>query len=196
MSQAAGTTLSAQTLREAMNRVANQRDKKAFALLFNHFADKLYGFCYSKVGEEQLAKEVAQDTLLAVWQKAHSFDADRGNVSTWVYTIARNRCFDLGRQKLSRPQLVSADTLYTETVDENQSASEALEQSCTRSQIETLLSLLPDAQKQVVTLVYLKEMSHQAAAEFLDLPVGTIKSRLRLAMEKMATKLSRQGERK
>ncbi|WP_211227316.1 sigma-70 family RNA polymerase sigma factor [Ferrimonas kyonanensis] len=182
---------SPQALSKAMIQVANDRDKRAYAMLFKHFANRVHAFCFKKVGDDQLAREVAQDTMLAVWQKAHRFDVDKGNVSTWIYTIARNRCFDLGRQKLSRPVLVSSDDLYSEPAPQSHDSDRLLQLATEKKRLHQLLANLPENQRQVVSLVYLKEMSHQAAAQHLQLPVGTVKSRLRLAMEKLALRLNK-----
>ncbi|WP_417347378.1 sigma-70 family RNA polymerase sigma factor [Ferrimonas sp.] len=180
-----------QRLAQAMTRVANNRDKQAYAELFRHFASRVHAFCFTRLGDDQTAREVAQDTLLAVWQKASSFDLDKGNVSTWIYTIARNRCFDLGRQKLSRPTLVSADELYLEPTPVEDSSDLLVQSEAEKRRLNELIARLPENQRQVVSLVYLKEMSHQAVAEHLNLPVGTVKSRLRLAMEKLSMRLNK-----
>lgn len=178
-------------LAQAMTRVANNRDKQAYAELFRHFAGRVHAFCFTRLGDDQTAREVTQDTMLAVWQKACSFDLDKGNVSTWVYTIARNRCFDLGRQKLSRPTLVSADELYLEPTPVEDGCDLLVQSDAEKRRLSELIARLPENQRQVVSLVYLKEMSHQAVAEHLDLPVGTVKSRLRLAMEKLSMRLNK-----
>ncbi|WP_169307051.1 sigma-70 family RNA polymerase sigma factor [Ferrimonas sediminicola] len=180
-----------QRLARAMTRVANNRDKQAYAELFRHFAGRVHAFCVARVGDDQTAREVTQDTLLAVWQKAASFDLDRGNVSTWIYTIARNRCFDLGRQKLARPTLVSADEIYVEPAPVEDDCELQVQGESERRRLNELIARLPENQRQVVALVYLKEMSHQAVAEHLNLPVGTVKSRLRLAMEKLSMRLNK-----
>ncbi|WP_051215924.1 sigma-70 family RNA polymerase sigma factor [Ferrimonas futtsuensis] len=178
-------------LAQAMTRVANHRDKQAYAELFRHFAGRVHAFCFTRLGDDQTAREVTQDTLLAVWQKAASFDLDKGNVSTWIYTIARNRCFDLGRQKLSRPTLVSADELYLEPTPVEDECDLQIQGEAEKRRLNELIARLPENQRQVVSLVYLKEMSHQAVAEHLNLPVGTVKSRLRLAMEKLSMRLTK-----
>ena len=101
-----------QRLLDALRQVANQRDRTALARLAGYFAPRLLAFACQKTLDEQLAREIVQDTLLAIWHKAASFDQDKGSLTTWVYTIARNLCFDAGRRKLARITLVSADALY------------------------------------------------------------------------------------
>jgi RNA polymerase sigma-70 factor (ECF subfamily) len=176
-------------LNRAMVSIANHRDKSALATMFDYFGGKLMAFSYRKTNDEQAAKEIVQDTMLAVWNKAHTFDLDKGNVTTWVYTIARNLCFDRGRKLMSRPQLISSEALYQNVAPEVEAESmsvEHTEQSLDNPKIVELLQQLSEPQKQVVILVYLKEMSHQVAADHLNVPVGTVKSRLRLAMEKLS----------
>jgi RNA polymerase sigma-70 factor (ECF subfamily) len=163
-----------------------QGDKKAFAVLFSHFSPRLKQFTYKKVGNEEVAIELVQDALAAVWQKAHLFDPSKSALSTWIYTIARNLCFDLLRKNRGKEVQVYADDIWPDDfcppdlVDHY-----SPERNMLREQIVRYLDTLPTKQKQVVQAIYLDELPHQEVAEKLDIPLGTVKSRLRLAVEKL-----------
>jgi RNA polymerase sigma-70 factor (ECF subfamily) len=130
--------------------------------------------------------ELVQDTLAAVWQKAHLFDGTKSALSTWIYTIARNLCFDLLRKQKGRELHLHSEDIWPDDycppdlVDHY-----SPEQSMLKEQIVRYLDLLPLKQKQVVKAIYLDEMPHQDVAEKFDIPLGTVKSRLRLAVEKL-----------
>ena len=171
-------------LQELMCRIVNRRDKGALAELFRVLGARIVAFAIRQVGDESTAKEVLQDTMLAVWQKGHSYDQDKAQVLTWIYTIARNRCFDIGRRRMSRPVLVSADEAYTDSL-ESEPAAEMDDSSWSEELLRGALDGLPLPQRQAIALVYLKECSHQEAAEVLGIPIGTVKSRVRLGMQRL-----------
>lgn len=172
---------------EAMVKVANHRDKQAFGFLFVHYASRLFYFALKCTGDRQIARDVAQETLAVIWQKAHLFNQDRGALTTWVYTIARNVCYDLGRQKARRPQLVSSQDVYEDYYeyqhDIEKDAGHDLE--IDKAILLRLVHQLPKEQCDVIELVYLHDMSQQSAAEHLQVPLGTVKSRIRLALTKL-----------
>lgn len=168
--------------------VAQHRDKAAYARLFNHFSPRLKAFGMKMFGNEQQALEMVQDTMLNVWQKAALFDHSRGAASTWIFTIARNVRFDMLRKKQSKKDDISADDLWS---DGEYPESEAVSQADAwdiQLMMEKLLphfTVLPDAQREIVEKVYLEEKSHQQVATELDIPLGTVKSRLRLALDRL-----------
>ena len=176
---------------DALSRVANHRDKAALARLADYYAPRLFAFACQKTADEQLAREIVQDTLLAIWHKAVTFDQDKGSLTTWIYTIARNLCFDAGRRKLARISLVSADALYDQTRPAEIAVDGPESKPLDRRKVRQLLSDLPPGQRQVVALVYLDELTHQEAAIRLGVPVGTVKSRLRLGLAKLAERVNR-----
>lgn len=162
------------------------RDKQAFALVFTHFSPRLKQFAYRHMGNEQVAMEVVQEALATVWQKSALFDSDKSSLSTWIYTIARNLCFDSLRKHKGKEVYLHSDDLWPndycppDMVDHYSPEIERLKQ-----QIVKYLDILPDNQKKVVKAVYLEELPHQQVAEMFDIPLGTVKSRLRLAVEKL-----------
>ncbi|UPQ88511.1 sigma-70 family RNA polymerase sigma factor [Vibrio sinaloensis] len=168
-----------------MERV-KQKDKQAFALVFTHFSPRLKQFAYRHMGNEQVALEIVQDALATVWQKSALFDGEKSSLSTWIYTIARNLCFDTLRKQKGRDAHIHSEDIWPndycppDMVEHYSPETEMLKQ-----QIVKYLDILPDAQRKVVKAVYLEELPHQQVAEMFDIPLGTVKSRLRLAVEKL-----------
>lgn len=172
---------------QALGLVALKRDKTAFSELFNYFAPRLRAFGLRMFGNEQQAMEMVQDTLLNVWQKAHLYNPTRGGASTWIFTIARNVRFDMLRKKQSRKDDISADDLwadgdYPELEDQQ---TERWELWLVAEKIAPYFDALPPNQRLVMEKVYLEECSHQDVADLLGIPLGTVKSRIRLALERL-----------
>lgn len=171
-----------------LNSVAVDRDKQAFTAVFNFFAPKIQRIAHSKLNNEALAAEVLQDTMSNVWRKAHLFDDSKGAATTWVYTIMRNVTFDLLRKiKANKEDNLSDDIwpLAESAHAEDEVFSDHIEQR----NLLGVIATLPESQQQVVKGFYFKEMSQEQLAAHLNLPLGTIKSRLRLALGKLKLKL-------
>ena len=162
------------------------KDKASFALVFSHFSPRLKQFAYRHMGNEQVAVEIVQEAMATVWQKSALFDGSKSSLSTWIYTIARNLCFDTLRKQKGREAHIHSDDIWPndycppDMVEHYSPETEMLKQ-----QIVKYLEILPEAQKKVVKAVYLEELPHQQVAEMFDIPLGTVKSRLRLAVEKL-----------
>jgi RNA polymerase sigma-70 factor (ECF subfamily) len=168
-----------------MERV-KQRDKQAFALVFRYFSPRLQQFAFKHVGSEQVALEMVQETMTTVWQKSHLFDNRKSSLSTWVYTIARNLCFDLLRKQRGRELHVYADDIWpTDYCPPDLVEHYCPEHDMLKEQILKFVALLPEAQQAIVKAVYLEELPQQQVAEMFNIPLGTVKSRLRLAVEKL-----------
>lgn len=173
---------------EALTFVALQRDCSAYAELFNYFAPRLKAFGMKMFGNEQQALEMVQDTMLNVWKKAALFDASRGCASTWIFTIARNVRFDMLRKKQSRKDDVSADDLWLNGEYPEQEADTDTLQWDTQLLMDKLapyFTSLPPAQREIIEKVYLQEKSHQEVSDELAIPLGTVKSRIRLALDRL-----------
>lgn len=162
------------------------KDKASFGLVFSHFSPRLKQFAYRHMGNEQVAVEIVQDAMATVWQKSALFDGSKSSLSTWIYTIARNLCFDTLRKQKGREAHLHSDDIWPndycppDMVEHYSPETEMLKQ-----QIVKYLEILPDAQKKVVKAVYLEELPHQQVADMFNIPLGTVKSRLRLAVEKL-----------
>ena len=174
-----------QDWRECMDRVKEQ-DKEAFSLVFKHFAPRLKQFAFKHMGNEQVALELVQETLTTVWRKSQLFDGAKSSLSTWIYTIARNLCFDtLRKQRGKELHIHSEDIWPDDFCPPDRVEDYTPEHEMLKEQVVKFLSVLPESQRKVVQAVYLEELPHQQVAEMYDIPVGTVKSRLRLAVEKL-----------
>lgn len=168
--------------------VANQRDKQAFTHLFHFFAPKIQRIAKSKVNTDAQASEVVQETLGNVWRKAHLFDGNKGAVTTWVYTIMRNVTFDMLRKVKSNKEDTLSDDIWPIAEAGNIQESDFTDHLA-NEQLRAVIKALPDNQQQVIKAYYFMEMSQDQLAVHLNLPLGTIKSRLRLAIGKLKAQL-------
>lgn len=172
-------------------KVAETRCKASFARVFGYFAPRLRSYALRQLGNEALAMELVQDTMSNVWQKAHLFDSEKGSPSTWIFTIARNIRFDMLRKLQSRKEDICADDLWPvlceQTPDQNETS---LDEQVTLDQIELLFNELPEKQKVVIQAIYIDGKSQQEIADELDIPLGTVKSRTRLALQRLKGMLS------
>lgn len=164
--------------------IATDRDKAAFTALFSWFAPKVIRFGLQKLNTESAANELLQETMTRIWRKAHLFDGDKGQATTWVYSIMRNLSFDMLRKvKSNREDTLSEDIwpiaeaqlLHDDIFDDH----------LMNSSIIKHIDTLPDAQRAVVKGIYFDDISQEQLAEKLAIPLGTVKSRLRLALVKL-----------
>ena len=165
---------------ELIKKVETLKDTSAFEELFNHFAPRVKAFLMKSGADPQMAEECSQEVMATVWRKAHLFDPARASVSTWIFTIARNKKIDAIR-KLNRPE---PEQLYPEQ-DYEPDQEEVVELPQETKRLATALGELPEKQRVLIEKAYLGELSHSEIAEITGLPLGTIKSRIRLALEKL-----------
>ena len=165
--------------------VRDDRDKRAFAKLFAHFGPRLKGVAMRGGLSSGQAEDVVQDVMLTIWRKAHMFDPSRAQVSSWIYQIARNRQVDVLRKE-NRP-LPEALKAPSEDAEEDAGQVLALEQEV--SALKQALAKLKPAQREMVEKAYLGELSHTDIEAETGLPLGTIKSRIRLGLEKLRHEL-------
>lgn len=177
-------------------KVGSHQDKAAFGALFSHFGPLLKGFLLKGGGvEPEQAEELVQETMIKVWRKAPSYAPTQAAASTWMYTIARNTRIDWLRKHAKKNH--QTDELVAEDLfDENEESSPftALIQTRNASNIREHLNSLPQEQLQVLTLMYFQGKSGQEVADELAIPLGTVKSRVRLALQKLKLKISPDGE--
>jgi RNA polymerase sigma-70 factor (ECF subfamily) len=171
-----------------LNEVATKRDKQAFTHLFKFFAPKIQRISRSKFPNEAQASEVVQETMSNIWRKAHLFNADKGAATTWVYTVMRNVTFDLLRKVKGNKEDNLSDDIWP-IVESVATEDEAFDDHLENKQLINGIETLPENQQAVVKGFYLMEMSQEQLAQHLNLPLGTIKSRLRLALAKLKVQL-------
>jgi RNA polymerase sigma-70 factor (ECF subfamily) len=168
--------------------IATRRDRAAFASLFGFYAPRIKGFLMRTGTAAEIAEEIAQEAMLSVWRKAATFDAARASVSTWIYTIARNLRID--RLRHERGGGASADVVYESLrSEEPERPDDSLEWAERDDCVRRALRELPDEQVAVVRLSFFEDKAHGEIARLLGIPLGTVKSRLRLAMAKLRERL-------
>lgn len=172
----------------ALLRAVAAHDRTAFAKLFQYFAPRLKAMAMSGGMATTPAEDLAQDAMLTVWRKAHLFDPSAGTASAWIYTIARNRRIDLSRSAQRAPQGV--DISGIEQVDEQPLPDAALATMQMGDRVRVALEHLNEDQKCVVGLSFFENLSHSEISERLGIPLGTVKSRLRLAFQRLRELLS------
>ena len=167
-----------------LQQVANTQDREAFSRLFGHFAPLIKAFAINGSALAAAnAEELVQEVMIKVWQKASAYNPQKAAASTWIYTIARNCRTDMYRrlQKFDTP--INADDIWQET--ESEELFTAVQQKRDAVRIRDMLQKLPHEQSQILQKVYMEGKSHSEVSEELDLPLGTVKSRVRLAMKKL-----------
>lgn len=164
--------------------VRDHRDRQAFANLYDHFAPRLKGFVMRSGTSAGQAEEIVQDVMLTIWRKAAMFDPHRAQVSAWIYQITRNRQIDVYRKE-SRP----VPEELAEEPEAEQDACQILAVDQEVRQLGQALARLRPDQREIVEKAYLGEMTHQQISALTGLPLGTIKSRIRLGLERLRHEL-------
>ena len=167
--------------------VGNGQNVDAFNQLFKRFAKKIFALGMKITRNEQLANDLIQESMLNVWQKAPLYDLDKGSAKGWIFTLSRNRCFDMLRKQKRQPNCISADDIWPlESSAEPTMVHEDIGgQQVELSLIESYFDRLSDPQRAVVEQIYIKDRTHEEAAAHLQIPLGTLKSRLRLGVAKL-----------
>ncbi|WP_246658287.1 sigma-70 family RNA polymerase sigma factor [Rhizobium sp. FKY42] len=177
--------LSPADLSKLLTRIGQQRDVDAFETLFRHYGPRVRSFMAMKTRDTQLAEELMQETMMAVWNKAVQFDPARGNVSAWIFTIARNQRIDAFRRK--RPMFDENDPAFVK--DDVLPADLELEERQDAELLRKAMETLPPEQLDVIKRAFFDEASHSTIAQDMGIPLGTVKSRIRLAFEKLRSTL-------
>jgi len=172
---------------ELIARIAESQDKTAFATLFDAYAPRVKYFLMRNGANPESAEELAQEALLTVWRKAGYFSATRGSASAWIFTIARNLRIDETR-RAKRAQLYAMSQDF-EDVDPDRPPDEKVSAYEHAQRVRAAMSELPEDQLEVVKWSFVEGAAHSEIAERLGLPLGTVKSRLRLAMRRMRNSL-------
>ena len=163
-----------------VNAVRDSQDRKAFAELFGYFAPRVKSFLMKSGASPDLAEECTQEVMATLWNKAHMFDPAKASVSTWIFTIARNRKIDILR-KQRRPE--PEDLTWGPAAEPDQADAIGLQQET--AQLGQALATLPEEQRKLIERAYFGELSHSQIAAETGLPLGTIKSRIRLALDRL-----------
>ena len=171
-----------------VERIGQNRDKAAFAILFKQFGPKLKSLMLRLGTNTSTAEELVQETMLSVWRKSHTFDSSKASASTWMFTIARNLRIDRFRSE-SRPEFDPSDPALIP--EPELQADDQLELKNRQKYVRKCLDELPNDQREVVQLSFMQGLSHQEISDKIDIPLGTVKSRLRLSFGKLRTTMGK-----
>lgn len=180
---------------QLLKEVGSHRNEQAFSRLFQHFAPLIKGFCLSNGSHSlpgEAAEELVQEVMVKVWLKSPSYDPTKAAASTWIFTVMRNCRIDMLRRN-SRHQ-INQDPIDVDDIWDDSSTNEPfvrLQQSRHEDMIQASFSVLPPEQKQVLAQVYMQGKSHSEIAEESGLPLGTVKSRVRMGLKKLNANLAR-----
>ena len=170
-----------------VGRIARDGDRAAFATLFAHFAPRVKGYLIRLGADRAAAEDVMQDVMLVVWRRATTYDPAQAGVATWIFTIARNKRIDALRRE-KRPEFDAADPAFAP--DPPAAPDREAERGEWESHIAAAMKTLPAEQSDMLRLAYFEDLSHGDIAARLGLPLGTVKSRLRLAVARLRTRFS------
>jgi RNA polymerase sigma-70 factor (ECF subfamily) len=167
---------------ELITRVG-EGDRNAFELLYRRYARPVFALALRRLGDRGRAEDAVQETFASVWRSAASYRRERGPGAPWLYAVARNAIIDRGRARVEPP------TEVPETPSGEAEPPERAETSWTAWRVHSALSELPEKERIVLELAYWSEMSQSEIAEFLQIPLGTVKTRTRAALGRLADTL-------
>jgi len=156
------------------------RDREAFELLYGRYVRPVFGLALRRLRDRQRAEDAVQETFAAVWRSAHSYRPERGPAAPWLYTVARNAIVDRQRAKSDPPAEVP------DTASGEPGPADRAEASFVAWRVHRALEELPDKEREVLELAYWSELSQSEVAEYLHIPLGTVKTRTRSALARLA----------
>lgn len=162
--------------------VATRRDREAFARLYRFYVPRLKAYLRRLGAGDAVAEDLAQEVMVLVWRRAGQFDPAKAGLGTWIYTIARNKRIDALRRE-RRPEHEPDDP--EREIDPSPRGDEHVEARQVEREVERAIRALPEEQARLLRIFYFEDKTHSVIAEELGLPLGTVKSRLRLALAKM-----------
>jgi RNA polymerase sigma-70 factor (ECF subfamily) len=170
--------------------IAKRQDRAAFSALFEFFAPRIKAFMLRSGASEARAEELAQETMLAVWRKAALFDPASAGAAAWIFTIARNLRIDAHRRERRGGMIETSDVEIEFQIDDSPQPDALLATTQSEERVRSALTKLSDDHMRVVELSFFEEKAHAEIAQALNIPLGTVKSRLRLAMGRLRHLLS------
>lgn len=166
--------------------VGRSKDRAAFELLFRHFAPRVKGYLRRLGADAAAAEELMQEAMVTVWRRADRFDPAKASASTWIFTVARNLRIDAWRRD-RRPEFDPSDPAFVP--DDEPAPDASLDRWQDAERVNTAMQALSESEQAVLRLSFFEELSHSAIATQLAIPLGTVKSRLRLAFAKLRVTL-------
>ena len=160
-------------------RVAD-RDREAFEVLYHRYVQPVFGLALRRLRDRQRAEDATQETFAAIWRSAQSYRPERGPAAPWLYTVARNAIVDRQRAKVEQP------TEVPDTASAEPGPADRAETSFVAWRVHRALGELPEKEREVLELAYWSELSQSEVAEYLHIPLGTVKTRTRSALARLA----------
>jgi RNA polymerase sigma factor (sigma-70 family) len=179
-------------LKACLTQVAEDRDRGAFAELFNHYAPLIRAYSLAREpGADLVADELVQEVLSRVWLKADKYNERLANLNTWIFTLARNCRIDYLRRNSRYVTEIDPTDIFNDIEDEGPGPFQQVQQTRAEESIHSGLKQLPKEQAEILSKVYLEGKTHQQTSDELKLPLGTVKSRVRLAVKKLEVLIER-----
>jgi RNA polymerase sigma-70 factor (ECF subfamily) len=176
---------------EELMPLVGRKDPEAFEVLYDRHGGVAYSLAYRIVGDRAAAEEVTQEAFISVWRSGARFDAARGSVRSWLLSVVRNRAIDFLRSRASKaPKLDFDDEASLEQRPARERTEEEALRRETSAELRGALGKLPGEQSKVIELAYFGGFSHSEIARILGLPMGTVKGRMRLGLEKIRGELA------
>jgi len=176
------TSVSEEDLAYCIKEIAESHDKNSFATIFKFYAPKLKSYLVKIGAIESHAEEIIQEVMLAIWTKAASYDSSKSSTATWIYTIARNKRIDRLRKE-KRHLLSDSDEGLEIPVESSQE--DDIYNVQVSKRLKKFIELLPEQQSKLIKMSYFYDKTHADISKDLNIPLGTVKSRIRLALSKM-----------
>jgi len=192
MTNSTATSRTLEQLSECITRVAESSDVGAFTELFDHYAPLIRGYSLAREpGADLVADELVQEVMTRVWLKAGKYNARLANLNTWIFTLARNCRIDYLRRNSRYATDIDPTEIFNDIEDSGPGPFQRIQQSRLQHSIQSGLEQLPQEQSVVLNKIYLEGKSQQQTSIELKLPLGTVKSRVRLALKKLEVLVSR-----
>ncbi len=173
----------------------SHKDSEALETLYDRYEQIIYNFAYRIVKDAMAAEEVMQELFLRIWNQAENYDHSQGKLSSWMFAITRNIAIDHLRRRSSRTAHQTVDTDYLNLIRDKETTEDIVELRMIGEHVKEALQGLNEDQQQVVDMIYYQGFTQQEVADLASIPLGTVKSRVRLAMKQLQQRLSHWGRR-
>jgi RNA polymerase sigma-70 factor (ECF subfamily) len=169
--------------------------ESALSEIYDRYSRLVYSLALNAVGDPATAEEITQDVFIRIWDHAGTYQAEKSKVITWIASITRYRSIDIIRRRKIRPEGQSVSwEIELSTIETNSiNVEETVEISQERRRVRQAISILPEEQRQALAYAYFQGYTHREIAEVLGEPLGTVKTRIRLAMQKLRQFLEQEG---
>jgi RNA polymerase sigma-70 factor, ECF subfamily len=178
---------------EELMLLVRKADPRAFALVYDRHCGAAFGLAYRMVGTRGLAEDVVQESFLALWRGAARYDGARGSVRSWVLGIVHNRAIDALRRTLVHERRRASDEGLDRTLQSDERTDVQAARNDDARFVRAAMDTLPPDQRRVVELAYFSGYTHTEIAEVIEVPLGTVKGRMRLGLRKLRDELTREG---